>query len=479
LDFQTLKTFPVLQLAYQLSQEVGASIYLVGGAVRDILMGLFYGKDFDFVMGDQWQEAVRLFAHKTRGTVIPWDINQMRIVIREAGETVTVDFARLRGADITGDLRERDFTINSMALSVASLFQEDSPEIHDPLGGRVHLQKKVLQADGNAAFDQDPLRILRAIRFSRALNFRIEDTTKSLMLGKARLLTTVARERVKSELFAILNLPGADHAIQELAGLNIMHYLLPELQQVPAVQQGLRKYSLPTVECLASMLDHPERISEQYAAGIQEYLHEYIEDGVITRRALLLCAGLLCDRAALSANSAADDGSASVPSREQDSRRINQATSRQLLLGRKAQRVLDTIAAHYARILKLAELEEVPATAAGRMVYDMEEAPLEVLLLALADTQARRPAKQSAAGESRVRRLAEKIMEIVFSSSAANSYRPLITGEDVMDAMNLPPGEAVGKILREIHDGERSGMFNSREEVMEWLKKKKKSVSSS
>ncbi len=82
MDFQTLKTFPILQRAYQISQELGTSIYLVGGAVRDILMGFFDGKDFDFVLGEQWQEAARLFAQKARGTVIPWDFNQTRIVVR-------------------------------------------------------------------------------------------------------------------------------------------------------------------------------------------------------------------------------------------------------------------------------------------------------------------------------------------------------------------------------------------------------------
>ncbi len=231
MDFQTLKKIPVLQLAYQISQEYGASIYLVGGAVRDALMGLFHGKDFDFVADDQWQEAARLFALKSRGTVIPWDCNQMRIIVREAGKTVTVDFSGFRGADIMSDLRERDFTINSMALSITSLFQDASPEMYDPLGGRKHIQEKLVQADGDACFDQDPLRILRAVRFSRALNFRIEDKTRSLMHEKAQLLTGVARERVTRELFAIFNLSDAEHAIQELAAFQIIHHLLPELQQ--------------------------------------------------------------------------------------------------------------------------------------------------------------------------------------------------------------------------------------------------------
>lgn len=462
MDFKTLKIFPALQLAYQISRECGASIYLVGGAVRDALMGLFHGKDFDFVADDQWQEAARLFALKLRGTVIPWDLNQKRIVFREAGKTVTVDFSGFRGADIMSDLRERDFTINSMALSITSLFQDASPEIYDPLGGRKHIQEKIVQADGDAAFDQDPLRILRAIRFSRALNFRIEDKTRFLMHEKAQLLTGVARERVTRELFAIFNLPGAEHAIQELAAFQIIHHLLPELQQ------KLPQHAWKTVACLASMMDHLESIVKNCAALVQDYLREYIEDGVITRRSLLIFAGLLHD-----IGNSIDGEKNWLLRHGQKGLNIKQQIARRLLMGRKARRILDTMALHYTRIRQLAEREEVNVQALRRFLHDTAEAPFEVLLLALADMQA---AGMGAAAD-RVMQLAEKLVVLIFSDSSGDRYQPLISGEDVMKIMDIPPGESVGRILREIRDGERDGRFNSREEVLEWLKKKKQSES--
>jgi poly(A) polymerase len=466
LDFQTFKKLPALQLAYQISQELGASAYLVGGAVRDALIGFFYGKDFDFVLGEQWQEAARLLALKAHGTVIPWDCNQIRIVVREAGSTVTIDFAGFRGADIISDLQERDFTINSMALSVASLFQDASPVIYDPLGGRRHLHEKMLKADGAASFDQDPLRILRAIRFSRALNFRIEDKTQSMMQEKAHLLTGVARERVKREFFAILSLPGAEHAIKELAAYHIMHHLLPELQL------GLLPCSWQTVACLVSMLDHPESIEKNYAAAIQDYLSEYVEEGIISRRALLMCAGLLHD----SAKSIDPESSGLLrPGRESVS--FNQKITQSLLLGRKARRILDTITHYHMRIHHLAELEEKNEQALRRFLHDTAEAPLETVLLALADMQAAGVEKRLPKAADRVMRLAEKIVVLLFSGSSGDRYQPLISGEDVMNVMNLNPGEAVGKIVREIHDGERDGRFNSRDEVLEWLKKRKQSES--
>jgi tRNA nucleotidyltransferase/poly(A) polymerase len=76
LNIKQLKTFNIIQLAYQVSQECGVPIYLVGGAVRDVLMGFFCGKDFDFTLGESWELVTRLFAERTRGKVISWDFYQ-------------------------------------------------------------------------------------------------------------------------------------------------------------------------------------------------------------------------------------------------------------------------------------------------------------------------------------------------------------------------------------------------------------------
>jgi poly(A) polymerase len=482
LYFKNLKNLPVLQLAYQISQERGASIYLVGGAVRDVLMGLFCGKDFDFVVDDQWQEAARLFALESRGTVIPWDFNAMRIVVREAGKTVTVDFSGFRGMDISADLRERDFTINSMAICVTSLFQEESPRFYDPLGGRKHIQEKVVQADSDAAFDQDPLRILRAIRFARALDFSIEDATRSLMRQKARFLTTVAQERITRELFTVFDLPQAPRSVQELAELDIMRHLMPELSLFAAIRQGtprehnLSQQPMKTVENLSALIEHPQRISDKYAAAIHEYLQEYIEEGVITRRALLIFAGFIHD-SGYAAKDNAESAKEGLLRGGQKGLKRNRDIARRLLLGRKALRILETITMDYERLLHLTALQNVSSHAVQRFLHDVAEAPLEVLLLALADLQTS-CAKRSPKVLDRVPQLVENIVTLLFSASPGDRYQPLISGEDVMNIMCLPPGEAVGAILREIHDGERSGTFNSREEVLDWLKKKKKSASS-
>jgi UTP:GlnB (protein PII) uridylyltransferase len=283
---------------------------------------------------------------------------------------------------------------------------------------------------------------------------------------------------VTRELFAIFNLPGADRTIRELIELEIMQVLIPELGLFPAIQQGpphqydLLKHSLKTAECLVSIIEHPQEISEKYAADIREYFQEYIEEGVITRRALLICAGLLHDSGKVSTQTIEGERIRFLR-HEQEGLNINQYIARRLLLGKRAQRIIAIITSNHMRIHQLAALQDISERAVRRLLHDTQEAPLEVLLLALADVQATSSGELYRNEKNRVEQLVGKIMETLFSSSAGRPYVPLITGHDIMEIMNFAPGEAVGTILREIHDGERNGRFNSREEVLDWLQKKK------
>ena len=443
-------------------------------------MGFFNGKDFDFVLGLEWEKAVRLFASQSKGTIIHWDVNQIRVVVRERGRSVTIDFAPLRGDDIESDLRERDFTINSMALSVSDLFNREGLHIIDPLGGKKHLQDKIIHADSNISFDQDPLRILRTFRFARAFNFTIEKKTLSLLQKKAHLLPAAAPERIKRELFAILHLPDADGTLRELIHLGIIYLLFPELKLFQAVKQGpphrhdLLEHSLKTVGLLANLIDAPDKAFKNCAAYLNNYLNEYLEEGVISRRALLMFAGLLHDSGKTMTRSV-DGSRIRFLGHEAEGLKLNQQIGRRLLLGKKALRVLETVTKNHMRILQLSELKQISAQAQNRLLRDIEKAPLEVLLLARADVSATSTEDSYKKTKDRVEHLVEQLAETFLSSARDNVYEPLVTGEDILKVMKIPEGQAVGDLLREIHEGERQGIFNSREEVITWLKQKKKS----
>ena len=182
--------------------EAGYEAYLVGGCVRDLLLGKPV-HDYDLTTNARPESVRVLFAHTLptgmqHGTVtvilngFPVEVTTFR---RESGYSDgrhpdAVDFH----ATLEQDLARRDFTINAMAIDAQGL-------LHDPYGGQQDLTRRLIRAVGNPAqrFAEDGLRIVRALRFAAVLEFRIDPATYSAMIAQARRIDAVARERIGQE----------------------------------------------------------------------------------------------------------------------------------------------------------------------------------------------------------------------------------------------------------------------------------------
>jgi hypothetical protein len=168
----------------------GDEAYVVGGAVRDSLLGRPV-LDVDVACPDPIGAAGR-YADAVKGALFPLSERHgaWRVAFRDGR---TVDFTPLpRG--IEADLRTRDFTVNAIAVPV------EGGEPVDPLGGRADLEERLLRAVSPAVFDDDPLRLLRAVRLEDELGFRLDAQTESLARAAADRVTQPAGERVLGEL---------------------------------------------------------------------------------------------------------------------------------------------------------------------------------------------------------------------------------------------------------------------------------------
>jgi tRNA nucleotidyltransferase/poly(A) polymerase len=218
----------------------------------------------------------------------------------DSGAYETVDFAKFKAPDIDGDLRLRDFTINALALDLRKLCETGDTALIDPLGGRQDIQNKIVRMCSSRSFDDDPLRMLRAIRFARQLGYTIDFQTFSLCSEKHELITKVSIERIKKELFTILHLPAPAVSLSQLMQMGFMGLFLPQLEDRAGVAQGpphqhnLLAHSLLTVERLTGIVDAAAGIEGIPERRMREYLGEVLEEGV-TRRALLVFAALLHD----------------------------------------------------------------------------------------------------------------------------------------------------------------------------------------
>lgn len=194
----------------------GETAYVVGGTVRDELLGRPI-LDVDIACREP-ERAARAYAEEMDGAPFPLSVTHGGWRVALTGG-LTVDFTPLRGT-IRDDLATRDFTINAIARPLAG------GEHVDPFGGRDDLASKVVRAVGADAFERDPLRLLRAVRFEDELGFTLERRTERLVREQARLVTRPAGERIL-EVLLRLGLGGwrrlADLGLLEPLGGSLDH----------------------------------------------------------------------------------------------------------------------------------------------------------------------------------------------------------------------------------------------------------------
>lgn len=215
-------------------------IYVVGGAVRDILMGKIVS-DWDFTTNATPEKILKIypdgFCDNIYGTVgltvegydKPFEITTFRTEhgYSDNRRPDTVSW----GKTLKEDLERRDFTINSMAF--------DGSKIIDLYKGQKDLDNKIVRAVGDASerFNEDALRMMRAVRIAGELNFRIEEKTFEAIQTNSALINKIAKERVKDELFKILKSNNPYAGILHLKETGLMQEIIPEMTKCFGVEQ--------------------------------------------------------------------------------------------------------------------------------------------------------------------------------------------------------------------------------------------------
>ncbi len=279
--------------------EAGYQCYLVGGAIRNMIAGL-PATDFDFAT-DAEPKAVRRLFRK----VIPTGILHGTVTVLYQGQHLEVTTFRVEGKysdsrrpdsveftpSIYEDLKRRDFTVNAIAYDLSR------NELIDPHRGKEDIQKKIIRAIGSPVdrFSEDPLRMLRACRFSAQLGFSVEDSTLRGIERCASLITNVSSERVRDEMIKILasHAPRRGFLLMDKTGL--LRILLPELTACKNIpQKGMHKFdvfhhSLMAMEFaenklhirLAALLHDigkPDTLSYSEAGEPRFYNHEMVSE---------------------------------------------------------------------------------------------------------------------------------------------------------------------------------------------------------
>ena len=205
--------------------------WLVGGAIRDRLLGRPV-TDLDVVVDGEPEKAARAVGAVQRGPVFPLSetFGAWRALSRD--RTATYDFSPLQGATIEEDLSKRDFTVNAMAEPVGG------GELIDPHGGEADLREGILRVVGPQAYEADPLRPLRLVRFAAELGFRVDPETERLTRSAAPRLSEPSPERVFAELRRTVAADGCVAGVELADELGVLGAILPELTALKGIEQS-------------------------------------------------------------------------------------------------------------------------------------------------------------------------------------------------------------------------------------------------
>jgi poly(A) polymerase len=453
--------------------DLAPEAFVVGGTVRDYLIGRVGRKDVDLAVAGDGFEIARLGATRcgSIATFVPLDSSRGtgRIVLR--GELpLSVDVTSFRAPTFAEDLGLRDFTINAMAVAIQDFLVGRFDRVLDPTGGRTDLQAKTIRACSEKSFQEDPVRVLRAFRFMAGLRFEISAETLRLLTCAVGALPSTAPERIRDEFIAILAEESSFPALIEMDARGVLEVLFPELQSMKGCGQNdyhhldVWGHTLETVRQMEGLLANKALQFGPFSDQIEAYAaQEPVKDR--PRRALLKLAAIFHDAGKPEARFVDANGRVRFFGHEKISRQIfDRAGARLKLATREIAGTSEIIAGHMRPIIFTAK--KTSRRAIHRLHAKFENNVIGLLLLFLADLgasrgPARRPEAYDHAWNQVMRGLA------ICLEAEAKPLQPLVNGRDLMSYLSISPGPHLGRLLRKLLELQDAGDISTREEALE------------
>jgi poly(A) polymerase len=467
-----LRNSAPIKTAYRIAKKSHQELYLVGGVLRDLHLKGSISEDIDFLVERDVESIARQFALAYDGNsfCLDDDRGNYRAIIHDNGTYHTADFAPLLENQIVTDLKNRDFTINAIALRVGDIFEHEAPPFIDPTGGIDDLARKSIRMCSLHAFEDDPVRLLRAVRFAQQCRCTIEPGTERLIREAKERLPTCSWERIRNEFFLILNQPGAYDALKQLDNLGLLSILLPEIDGMRGVDQGshhaytLFEHALRTVAYMEMILLDPERFFPRHRGVLQHFFAQAVE-GAIPGRALAMFIALLHDIGKPS-TCIKHDGEIHFYGHEGVGMKIACQIAARFKLAKKTETILKKAIQHHMRPLQLQLLQRVTDRARYRLIRDLDGAILYILILALADAMATREVDAVDPKSIPLYPVIADLLEFYCSDRPDKGEIALLSGKEIMEILQLKPGKKVGAIIEEIREAERQGLISTKEEAL-------------
>ncbi|MEL6631000.1 MAG: HD domain-containing protein [Bacteroidota bacterium] len=445
------------QTLSQCAEELGVRAYVIGGYVRDFLLKRPC-KDVDVVVEGRGIDLAQLFSKKIGARDVVVYENFGTAMVKKGDIELEFVGARkesyrrnsrkpiVEEGTLTDDQIRRDFTINALSIS---LNKEDWGEVHDPFEGLVDLDNGIIRTPTTPAqtFSDDPLRMMRAIRFATQLNFRIEDQTfRAIGENKTR-IDIVSKERIEVELNKIMKAPKPSIGYKLLFKTGLLHLIFPELAAMHGVDymngRGHKDNFYHTLQVLDNVADVSDNLWLRWVA----IMHDIAKP--LTKRYDKI-RGWTFD-------GHEDKGARMVP---------KVFRKMKLPMNEHMKYVQKLVALHQRPIALVSE--EVSDSAIRRIVVDAGEDLEDLLTFCRADITSKND-KKVARFLRNYEELEARIHEVSERDQLRN-WQPPVDGEMIMTTFNLNPSRTVGQIKNEIREAILEGIIpNDKEAAIQYM----------
>jgi len=442
-----------------------SKLYLVGGTVRDLLLEKVPA-DIDLACRGAKILAERLAdLHNAALVAMEKKPHQScyRVVNRE-DSTDYLDIAELRSDTIEEDLLQRDFTINAMAIEL----DKNGPcgLVIDPLGGAADLRRKIIRMANPQAFDDDPLRVLRAFRFAGERGFAVEAVTLAAVDSSFVLLARVSAERIMAELFLLLKAAQSSRHVAALDSHRILDVIFPEIMPMKGcLQNGYHHkdvwgHSLLVLEHIEHILNNPRDYFGETAGAVTQNL----EAG--DRLPLLKCAALFHDigkPATKGLKQAA--GRITFRGHDRAGAEIVDLIAERMKLSKQARTLIVLLVREHLQPLFLSG-SDVTSSARMRWFRKIGADVVPAIVLSMADVMSSRGPESGEAYRDNFTSWCGQMVSDYYSSVKKILERPrLISGHDLI-ALGMEPGPELGAILEQVLEAQDNGSVTSRDESL-------------